>query len=58
VAARGTSVYAVSRFNGRLDVFAVGTDRRVYTAFKENGFRRGAWQGWWHIPGPRPFLDR
>ena len=50
VAAPGTSVYAVSRFKGRLDAFAVGTDRRVYTAWRENGVTQG-WQGWSVLSG-------
>jgi hypothetical protein len=49
VAAPGTAVHAISRFDGRLDAFAVGTDRRVYTSLKDPGVSRGAWQGWWAL---------
>jgi hypothetical protein len=49
VAAKGTSVYGVKRHGNRMDIFAVGTDRRVWTAFWDTS-RAGnprAWQGWW-----------
>jgi len=45
VAAPGTSVHAVARRGGIMDVFAVGTDMRVWTAHWESSFG-AAWQGW------------
>jgi hypothetical protein len=48
MAATGTSVYGVSRQTDQLDIFAVGTDRRVYSAAwnPSDGTR---WAGWWRI---------
>jgi hypothetical protein len=48
MAAPGTSVYGVSRQTDQLDIFAVGTDRRVYSAAwsPSNGTQ---WAGWWLI---------
>ena len=50
VAAPGTSVFAVSRSRDHLDIFAVGTDHRIYTAAWEPDFADG-WHGWWNIRG-------
>jgi hypothetical protein len=48
LAAPGTSVYGVSRQTDQLDVFAVGTDNKVYSAAwnPSNGTQ---WAGWWRI---------
>jgi len=48
VAAPGTSVYGVSRAKDQLDIFAVGTDHKVYSAAwnPSNGTQ---WAGWWRI---------
>lgn len=48
IAAAGTAAHAVRRANGRLDVFVVGTDQRVWTAYKEPTIDK-AWQGWWKV---------
>jgi len=50
VAAPGTSVYGVARKGGVMDIFAVGTDRKVYTAHWESSFG-AAWQGWDQLSG-------
>jgi hypothetical protein len=44
----GAPVTAVSRSEGYLDVFVVGTDRQVWTAARDAS---GRWGGWWPIPG-------
>ena len=49
--AAGGHVTAVSRAPGKLDVFAVGTDGRVYTAAWDGLVASGAWRGWWPVPG-------
>jgi hypothetical protein len=48
IAAPGTSVYGVSRQTDQLDIFAVGTDHKVYSAAwnPSNGTQ---WAGWWRI---------
>jgi hypothetical protein len=48
MAAPGTSVYGVSRQTDQLDIFAVGTDMKVYSAAwnPSDGTR---WAGWWRI---------
>jgi hypothetical protein len=48
MAAPGTSVYGVSRQKDELDIFAVGTDRRVYSA-AWNPSLGTQWGGWWRI---------
>jgi len=53
-AAPDTKVNGVSRYAGRLDVFAVGTDRQVWTAFLDEDLDgRGTvlWTGWFALPG-------
>lgn len=47
VAAPGTAVYGVSRRTDYLDIFAVGTDRGVYTAAWQPGDI--SWRGWWRV---------
>src|SRR5688572_10848446 len=47
--APNTKVTGVSRFPGRLDLFAVGTDHKVYTAFLDEGLDGSGtmtWHGW------------
>ncbi|HEX7892484.1 MAG TPA: D-arabinono-1,4-lactone oxidase [Ramlibacter sp.] len=44
----GGHVTAVSRREGQLDAFVVGTDSKVYTAAWTAG---GSWRGWWPIEG-------
>jgi len=39
----GSPVTAVARYAGQLDLFTVGTDNRVYTAWWNSG---SGWQGW------------
>jgi hypothetical protein len=48
LAAPGTSVFGASYYPGHVDVFAVGTDRRVYTAAASPA-SGAAWGGWWRI---------
>lgn len=48
MAAPGTSVYGVSRQTDQLDIFAVGTDRKVYSAAWNPG-NGTQWAGWWRI---------
>jgi hypothetical protein len=48
MAAKGTSVYGVSRRTDYLDVFAVGTDLGVYTAAWQPSFG-ASWRGWWRL---------
>jgi len=43
----GAPVTAVSRSEGYLDVFVIGTDRQVWTAARDAA---GRWDGWWPIP--------
>jgi hypothetical protein len=53
-AAPDTKVTGVSRYAGRLDVFAIGTDRNVWTAYlDEDVDGRGSltWHGWFELPG-------
>lgn len=50
IAAAGSSVYAVSRRTDYLDVFAVGSDRQVYTAAWQPS-DGPKWRGWWPIAG-------
>ena len=45
--APGTSVLPVSRSLNQLDVFAVGTDKGIYTAAWQPSFT--GWHGWWRI---------
>lgn len=47
-AAPGAPVSGVSRSADKLDIFVVGTDRRVYTAAWEPGFTDW-WHGWWRV---------
>lgn len=46
--APGGHVTGVSRRSGFVDIFTVGTDRRVYTAAWTT---QHGWAGWWPIPG-------
>jgi endonuclease/exonuclease/phosphatase (EEP) superfamily protein YafD len=46
--APGGHVTGVSRRRGFVDIFTVGTDRRVYTAAWTS---QHGWAGWWRIPG-------
>jgi hypothetical protein len=48
MAAKGTSVYGVSRRTDFLDIFAVGTDLGVYTAAWAPSFG-ASWHGWWRL---------
>jgi hypothetical protein len=48
VAAAGSRIVATSRNPTTLDIFAIGTDNRVYSAAKADG---GAWGGWWALDG-------
>ena len=53
-AAPNTKVTGVKRYNGRLDVFTVGTDRQVYTAYLDeeiDGQGSMRWYGWTALPG-------
>ena len=47
-AAAGAPVIGTSRSANKLDVFAIGTDNRVYTAAWEPAFTDG-WHGWWNL---------
>ncbi|WP_372699743.1 M64 family metallopeptidase [Arthrobacter sp. JSM 101049] len=44
--AAGSPVTSVSRYSGHLDVFTVGTDHRVYSAWWD---RNGGWSGWFAL---------
>lgn len=44
----GAAISTVSRSPDNLDVFVVGTDRRVWTAAWQPGFT-GGWHGWWPV---------
>ncbi len=46
--APGGHITGVSRRSGQIDIFTVGTDRRVYTAAWN---AQQGWAGWWPIPG-------
>ncbi|MCH9646962.1 MAG: hypothetical protein K0U98_01920 [Deltaproteobacteria bacterium] len=43
----GTPIAAVSRSTGKLDVFMVGLDERVWTAAWQPGDK--SWRGWWPV---------
>jgi hypothetical protein len=45
----GWPVAAVSRDPGKLDIFIVSTDGRIYTAAWAYDVANGQWQGWWRI---------
>jgi hypothetical protein len=44
------AVAAVARRPYQLDVFAVGEDRRLWTAAWDPNVANGQWRGWWPIP--------
>lgn len=50
-AAPGAPVTAVARAPSKLDVFVVGTDKRVYTAAWDAAVANAAWRGWWPVAG-------
>jgi len=39
----------VSRDPGKLDIFIVSTDGRIYTAAWDRNVASGDWRGWWVI---------
>jgi len=45
----GEPVAAVARDANKLDVFAVGTDGKAYTAAWDRNVTDGQWRGWWNI---------
>jgi hypothetical protein len=47
----GGNVTAVSRAPGKLDIFAVGSDGKIYTAAWDQLVANGAWRGWWPVAG-------
>ncbi len=47
----GSAVAAVSRASLKLDIFAVGSDNKLYTAAWDHHAADGEWQGWWRIGG-------
>jgi hypothetical protein len=49
VAMAGSSVCAVARSPGKLDVFVVGTDGGVYTAAWDQAVADAKWRGWWRV---------
>ncbi|HEU5107173.1 MAG TPA: hypothetical protein VFT95_01215 [Micromonosporaceae bacterium] len=54
IAAPNTKITGVSRYPGRLDLFAVGTDHKVYTAYLDedlNGRGTVVFHGWFLIDG-------
>jgi hypothetical protein len=48
---QGVPITAVARSVGQLDVFVIGTDRRIYTAAWDRNVANQAWRGWWPVAG-------
>jgi hypothetical protein len=51
IAGNGSVVHAISRSTDQLDIFVIGTDKRIYTAAWHPTHPNGVWHGWWDING-------
>lgn len=51
VAGNGSVVQAISRSTDQLDIFVIGTDKRIYTASWHPTHPNGAWHGWRDVNG-------
>lgn len=48
---QGAPTTAVARAPTKLDIFTIGTDRRIYTAAWDRDVANQAWRGWWGLAG-------